>query len=59
MLIIDVVGHSGIERPVNVTEPWCMFQITRDQFRLQYQALNMHWYVLIPPSVLLGIGPLI
>ena len=59
MLIIDAVGHSAIERPANVTEPWCMFQITRDKDRLQYQALNMHWYVLITPSVLLGIGPLI
>ena len=59
MLIIDVVGHSTMEMPVNVTEPPCMFQIARDEFRLKYQALNMHWSVLIPPSILLGIGPLI
>ena len=59
MLVIDVVGHSTLEMPVNVTEPPCMFQITKDKYRLKYQALNMHWSVLIPPSILLGIGPLI
>ena len=45
--------------PVNVTEPPCMFQITKDNYKLKYQALNMHWSVLIPPNILLGIGPLI
>ena len=59
MLVIDVVGHSTLETPVNVTEPPCMFQITKDKYKLKYRALNMHWSVLIPPSILLGIGPLI
>jgi hypothetical protein len=59
MLIIDVVGHSTLEMPVNATEPPCMFQITKDKHNLKYQALNMHWSVLIPPSIFLGIGPLI
>ena len=59
MAIIDVVGHSTVEMPVNASEPLCMFQITKDKFRLKYQALNMHWSVLFLPSVLLGIGPLI
>ena len=59
MLVFDVVGHSTLETPVNVTESPCMFQITKNKYKLKYQALNMHWSVLIPPSILLGIGPLI
>ena len=59
MLVIDVVGHSTLEMPVNVTEPPCMFQIIKDKYKLKYQALNIHWSVLIPPNILLGIGPLI
>ena len=59
MLIIDVAGHSVMEMPLNGTETPCMFQLAKDKFKLKYHALNMHWSVLIPPSILLGIGQLI
>ena len=60
MLVIDVVGHSSNNvEATNITEPRCMFQVTRHNYRLEYQPINMHWSVLIPPSVFLGIGPLI
>ena len=59
MLIIDVAEHSVMEMPPNGTETPCMFQLAKDKFKLKYHALNMHWSVLIPPSILLGIGQLI
>ena len=59
MLIIDVAEHSVIEMPLNGTETPCMFQLAKDKFKLKYHALNMHWSVLIPPSILFGIGQLI
>ena len=36
-----------------------MFQMYRTMQTLTYPTLNMHWSVLIPPNLLLGIGPLI
>ena len=36
-----------------------MFQVYRTNITTSYPALNMHWSVLIPPNLLLGIGPLI
>ena len=37
----------------------CVFQATLSNNRsLSYPSLNMHWGVLIPPSLFLGIGPL-
>ena len=59
MLIIDVAGYSVMEMPLNGTETPCMFQLAKDKFKLKYHALNMHWSVLIPLSILLGIGQLI
>ena len=38
----------------------CVFQATLIKNRsLTYPTLNMHWGVLIPPSLFLGIGPLL
>ena len=58
MLITDAVGHSLQKNKVeNGTQ--CMFHFTFDNNgTLQYPTLNMHWSVLIPPNVLLGIGQL-
>ena len=59
MLIIDVVGHAlNTNRVANQTQ--CMFQVTRDHnATLFYPALDMHWAVLIVPSLFLQIGPLL
>ena len=60
MLITDAVGHSVItaHSPSNTTFQ-CMFHVTELDYTSQYSSLDMHWYALIPSSVLLGIGPLI
>ena len=58
LLIIDVVGHSlEADNISNGTQ--CMFQVYRTHSIIYYPALNMHWSVLIPPSLLLGVGPLL
>ena len=60
MLIIDVVGHSAHNIKQNDTKvPQCMFQVAKYNYTLDYEPLNMHWSVLVLPSVLLGIGPLL
>ena len=60
MLIIDVVGHSiNTTQSLNHTESQCLFHATSAAYTQKLQPLNMQWYVLIPPSVLLGIGPLL
>ena len=61
LLITDLVGHlpvtSGIHEYYNNTQ--CLFQVYRTNTTISYPALNMHWSVLIPLNLLLGIGPLI
>ena len=58
LLTIDLIGHSLKSNISNHTQ--CIFQVYRtDNGTLDYPSLNMHWSVLIPPSFLLGIGPLI
>ena len=62
MLIIDTVGHSLKHITADVSNhTQCMFQFytVNDTSWLQYPALDMHWSVLIPPSLFLGVGPLI
>ena len=60
LFIIDVVGHSMKTSRTNVSNhSQCMFQMHRSGSMLTYPSLNMHWSVLIPPNLLLGIGPLI
>jgi peptide/histidine transporter 3/4 len=59
LLVIDVIGHSL--KVVDVTNhTQCVFQLRKlTNTTILYPALNMHWSVLIPPSLLLGVGPLI
>ena len=60
MLIIDVTGHTlNINRAVNHTQ--CMFQVTYNNFNgtLSYSSLDMHWAVLVVPSLFLQTGPLL
>ena len=57
LLIIDIIGHSLKYNTSNHTQ--CMFQLYMVNGTLQYPALDMHWSVLIPPSLCLGVGPLI
>ena len=58
LLCVDLIGHSLKSNTSNQTQ--CMFQVYRiDNRTLEYPSLNMHWSVLIPASLLLGIGPLI
>ena len=63
MLIVDVVGHSmhRITESLNstVSHDQCMFHARSQYGYLHYPTLNLHWSVLIPPNLLLGIGPLI
>ena len=53
LLITDVVGHSMYG--ANVTnQSLCMFHVTGKHL-LSHPTLNMHWAVLIPPNLLLGV----
>ena len=61
LLIIDVVGHS-VNKAANTNHTQCMFQVSfvsENRTYLKYPTLNLHWSVLIPPNLLLGIGPLL
>ena len=58
MLITDAVGHSVVSKNTSTNATvQCMFHVTAFNYTIDHQPLNMHWYVLIPPSVFLGIGP--
>ena len=58
MLITDAVGHFVVSNNTSTNATvQCMFQVTAFNYTNDHQPLNMHWYVLIPPSVFLGIGP--
>ena len=58
MLITDILGHSqNTANLANQTESQCMFQVTMQNYTREYYPLNLHWYVLIPSSIFLGIGP--
>ena len=64
LLITDVVGHVHYNRLSHsttiVSHSLCVFQATLSYNKsLVYPSLHMHWGVLILPSVLLGIGPLL
>ena len=55
ILISDVVGHAQYEGKVN--ESLCLFDIEYKNLSLQHSSLDMHWTVLIPVNIFLGIGP--
>ena len=63
MLIVDVVGHSVHLNTdtlnTTVSHDLCMFHARSHDGYLHYPTLNLHWSVLIPPNILLGIGPLL
>ena len=58
-LITDIFGHTqNISNPYNHSQ--CVFQVTLSHNKsVTIYSLNMHWGVLIPPGLLLGIGPLL
>ena len=53
-LITDAVGHSMVSKNIstNLTVQ-CMFQVSALNYTNDHQPLDMHWYVLIPPSIFL------
>ena len=56
LLVIDTVGHAvNRESVTNYTQ--CMFRAV--PYSPIYPNLDMHWAVLLPPNLLLGIGPLL
>ena len=57
MLAIDLAGHLHSVNDQG-TGSHCMFTYTRNNSAhvLRYPVLEMHWSVLIPPNILLGIG---
>ena len=59
LLITDIFGHAqNISNPYNHSQ--CVFQVTLSHNKsVTIYSLHMHWGVLIPPSLLLGIGPLL
>ena len=62
LLITDVVGHSLETKDDFSNGTQCMFQFHRTHNVINnhvtyiYPALNMHWSVLIPPSLFFGVG---
>ena len=61
LLIIDVVGHSRNMTRNTANHTQCMFQVLNVpdiHNTLSYPTLNLHWTVLLAPSLLLMIGPL-
>ena len=58
MVAVDLAGHLHFVNDVG-TGSHCMFTYTRNNtaHALKYPVLEMHWAVLIPPNLLLGIGP--
>ena len=61
LLIVDILGHS-VNRGADTNQTQCMFHmsLTHNSTVLTYPALNnIHWAVLIPPNLFLGIGVLI
>ena len=60
MVIVDVVGHVLQSGTTTLNHTQCMFQVYRTNFTtVIYPSLNMHWSVLIPPSIFLGFGPIL
>ena len=60
MLAIDLAGHLHSVKDQG-TGSYCMFMFALDNNTHSwiYPVLEMPWAVLIPPNVLLGIGPVI
>ena len=54
MLIVDVIGHLLSEEDGKY-KAQCMF-LVNSYFP---QPLHLHWWVIIPPSIILGVAPLV
>ena len=58
LLVTDITGHV-INSSNSNNHTQCVFQITLSSTGIiTYSSFHMHWGVLIPPGLLLGIGPL-
>ena len=59
MVIVDVVGHVLQSGTTTLNHTQCVFQLYRTTkiTTFSYPSLNMHWSVLIPPSIFLRFGP--
>ena len=55
MLIIDLAGHLHSVNDQGVGSH-CMFTYVSVNKTLLYPVLELHWTVLLPPNILLGIG---
>ena len=58
MLLTDIIGHYNIAKQSsspNEQESLCMFHYRSSSSR----HLEMHWGVMVLPSILLGVGPLV
>ena len=57
--LLGVVGteNTGISSSNNYTQ--CVFQVSLSNETVTCHSLNMHWAVVVPPGLLLGIGPLL
>ena len=56
ILISDVGSHAHYE--VRDNKSLCLFDVEFDKnHKLQHVSLSMHWAVLIPANIFLGIGP--
>ena len=56
LLVIDTVGHA-VNRESVTSYTQCMFRAV--PYSPIHPNLDMHWAVLLPPNLLLGIGPLL
>ena len=57
LLIVDVVGHS-MNKSYETNQTQCVFRASLTSSN-SFPTLKLHWAVLIPPNLLLGIGPLL
>ena len=55
VLAVDSIGHYNMNKEENVTE--CILRIQSIDNIPATASLNMHWSVMIPSAILLGIGP--
>ena len=54
MLVIDLIGHH-VKRKTDETD--CIFNVNYLDNFPGFPTLDMHWSVMIPSIILLGIGP--
>ena len=58
-LFTDIVGHAQQNAPNSSNHTQCVFHVSLSHYkRFIVDSFHMHWAVLIPPYVFLGIGTL-